>query len=126
MRHQQLQKHEDLALQMLLLCTVPSCGYHTDEAVFEMDLLQSKYYRCSYADCEAYAMERIRLCAEYIVHKKDRCFAGCRMWQSPGSEFFTSSSSTRLQDRSGDPSQVTGTEDQVWERTELLGFSGFL
>lgn len=30
----------------------------------------------SYADCEAYVMERIRLCAEYIVHKKDRCFAG--------------------------------------------------
>lgn len=32
---------------------------------------------------------------------------------SAGSKFFTSSSSTRLQDRSGDPSQVPATEDQA-------------
>lgn len=37
MQHHQQQKHEDLAPQMLLLYTVPSCECHTDEAIFEMD-----------------------------------------------------------------------------------------
>ena len=35
-----LQKHEDLALQMVPLYIVPSCEDHTDEAIFEMDLWQ--------------------------------------------------------------------------------------
>jgi len=37
MQHQQPQKHEDSALQMVLPCIVASCGHHRDEAVFEMD-----------------------------------------------------------------------------------------
>lgn len=46
MQHLQLQKHEDLAPQNLHLCIVPSYFDHKDEAVFEMDLLQSKYCQC--------------------------------------------------------------------------------
>lgn len=37
MQHQQLQKHEDLALQKVPPCIVASCEHHRDEAVFEMD-----------------------------------------------------------------------------------------
>lgn len=44
MQHLQLQKHADLALQMQLPCIGPSCEYHIDEAVFEMGLLQSRYF----------------------------------------------------------------------------------
>jgi len=46
MPHQQLQRHEGLTLQILLPCTVPSWGYHKDEAVFETDLLQSICFPC--------------------------------------------------------------------------------
>ena len=46
MQHLQLQKHEDLALQMQLLYIVPSCEYHTNVVIFEMGLQQSRYFRC--------------------------------------------------------------------------------
>lgn len=36
MRHQQLQKHEDLVLQMVLPCIVASYDYHRYAAVFGM------------------------------------------------------------------------------------------
>lgn len=38
MQHLQWQKHEDLALQIELLYTVPSCEYHTNAVIFGMGL----------------------------------------------------------------------------------------
>ena len=46
MQHLQLQKHEGIALQMRLLYIVPSCEYHTNVVIFEMDLQQSGYFLC--------------------------------------------------------------------------------
>lgn len=44
MQHLPLQKHVDLALQMQLPCIGPSCVNHRDEAIFEMGLLQLRYF----------------------------------------------------------------------------------
>lgn len=43
-QHLQWQRHEGLILQMVLPCIVASYVYHTNEAIFEMDLLQLRYF----------------------------------------------------------------------------------
>lgn len=44
MQHLQWQRHEGLILQMVLPCIVASCVNHTNEPIFEMDLLQLRYF----------------------------------------------------------------------------------
>lgn len=43
-QHLQWQRHEGLVLQMVLPCIVASCVNHTHEPIFEMDLLQLRYF----------------------------------------------------------------------------------
>lgn len=43
-QHLRWQRHEGLILQMALPCIVASCVNHTNEAIFEMDLSQLRYF----------------------------------------------------------------------------------